>query len=62
MLDPCLTQGRFAEVPPTGRGAMLFGSTAGVTGMELAGLEPAASWVRFGAGAACRPAGFGSAI
>ena len=40
-----LAPGLFAESPRSARRAVL-GSTAGVREMELAGLEPATSWVR----------------
>src|SRR3954467_12293939 len=46
MLDPCLTPALSAGAPRSVRQAIL-GSTTGVSGMELGGLEPPTSWVRF---------------
>src|SRR4051794_12563600 len=53
MLDPCLTPALLAEAPSPGRRAIL-GSAAGISGMELGGLEPPTSWVRFAPGGAPR--------
>src|SRR3954464_6820236 len=46
MLDPCLPPAPGAEESLIG-GKAILGSTAGVSGMELGGLEPPTSWVRF---------------
>jgi len=45
MLDPCLTPAALVETPSPGL-QVILGSTAGISGMELGGLEPPTFSVR----------------